>query len=1101
MAAQDMPAQPDPKGAVRPTLFLGLGGTGKEVLLRLRRRFYERMGVVGLPCMAYLWLDTDTRDNLAFGERVDETFAAVAFQPQEAISLLSGSVKDDLAQILFNRRTWPQIHSWLPPEVGRYGAEIADGAGGVRAVGRLTYFNHFADTINPALTEIIDSVRTHDRINRTRDFFARRELTPPDILDGATQIVLVSSLAGGTGCGTFLDAAFHLRHLVREYGVQVERIIAMLFMPNVFYAGSSGEVAMRSYGNAYAALKELEYYTLRLANAQTDLSLDFETEWERGSNQSTAGPPFNIAYLMEMKNEGGTPMEPENRTEVFDVVAESLYLDFMPGAFSTAKRSHYSNVAGSLAGVAGTNISFDNVALPQSFARRYASCGMSKIEIPVDRIKAACAAHLAHAVAAYINRESSDPRIGENVRGDMARLGLDAPGFLKQFGSGWKDNIRSVVGAAIPRSGVGSIEKVDELDKQIREKEAGLIAAEGDEPVRWGSAVGMIRNGTGAVARKIDEILGQWVRDTLENDARGLKILVSERQEGKAGQAETQDGYLRFMTEYLKDLYAASRPGATAVLDQMQAKAAADAKRFSARRDGILRELRQAVRSKGLMLLRRADWAKDTLLARLKEAEEQYCLASVEIVALDCARKAAQAAVESLAQRRPPLQALSTAMATLSQGFLAAYEKALSFGESVLLIRFFDRAKDWPSFYKLEVNAQGQAMDVDPRAEYRRFLSQKFATPSGGEPTLWNLLELFTRKGDREVRAKLRTFSEERFRVDFDSHPRQVDLLSHPQLAQNWEDAIDRMVRSAMPMARREASLGGSPVAVEKRAYLGVPRLAIESPQDAAFTEDVRNKLKSKVSLKPTEISVHPTGKPYEVYLYIVVYAFPLPALKIVTNECHKAYRDFYRALGNQSITEAKHQIPLHLSSQWEGKFEDLKVYTESEAQRIKEAREVLLFGGVLRVLEMAPDDEGRVVYSYNSGPPRYQTVRLGVQREAVGDLEDNDKLRAEFLQTVVGRERLLGKSLETYYWALHYMGRCGAFPKATTEDTLLNQRIDQIYQRLLEEKVAKESLDISAVKDPLADARAKIEGAVDWICGLPVLKEVSDWSARAVAK
>lgn len=57
-----MPGQPDlNSGVIRPTLFLGLGGTGKEVLLRLRRKFYERWGVTGLPCTSYLWMDTDQR--------------------------------------------------------------------------------------------------------------------------------------------------------------------------------------------------------------------------------------------------------------------------------------------------------------------------------------------------------------------------------------------------------------------------------------------------------------------------------------------------------------------------------------------------------------------------------------------------------------------------------------------------------------------------------------------------------------------------------------------------------------------------------------------------------------------------------------------------------------------------------------------------------------------------------------------------------------------------------------------------------------------------------------------------------------------------------
>ena len=47
---------------VAPTLLIGLGGTGKEVLLRFRRRLYERYGIFGFPTTGYLWIDTDTRN-------------------------------------------------------------------------------------------------------------------------------------------------------------------------------------------------------------------------------------------------------------------------------------------------------------------------------------------------------------------------------------------------------------------------------------------------------------------------------------------------------------------------------------------------------------------------------------------------------------------------------------------------------------------------------------------------------------------------------------------------------------------------------------------------------------------------------------------------------------------------------------------------------------------------------------------------------------------------------------------------------------------------------------------------------------------------------
>src|SRR5215213_5481628 len=181
-------------GAIRPTLFLGLGGTGKEVLLRLRRKFYERFGEPGLPCVSYLWLDTDTSDKMAQGEPMDAIFREVAFKEQEQIPLLRGKVKDDLAGVFRNQSQYPNIHNWLYGEVERFGTEIDNGAGGVRAVGRLTFYYHYLNSIDPRIRNILRNIKTQEVIDETR-----RRIGPADFI-ATPQVFLVTSVAGGTGC-------------------------------------------------------------------------------------------------------------------------------------------------------------------------------------------------------------------------------------------------------------------------------------------------------------------------------------------------------------------------------------------------------------------------------------------------------------------------------------------------------------------------------------------------------------------------------------------------------------------------------------------------------------------------------------------------------------------------------------------------------------------------------------------------------------------------------------------------------------------------------------------------------------------------------------
>src|SRR5579875_4160522 len=73
---------------VRPTVFVGLGGTGMEVLLRLRRRILQAEwngtrinNLSDFPVARFLYFDTDTNEARETGRAAtsDPMAAAVAF--------------------------------------------------------------------------------------------------------------------------------------------------------------------------------------------------------------------------------------------------------------------------------------------------------------------------------------------------------------------------------------------------------------------------------------------------------------------------------------------------------------------------------------------------------------------------------------------------------------------------------------------------------------------------------------------------------------------------------------------------------------------------------------------------------------------------------------------------------------------------------------------------------------------------------------------------------------------------------------------------------------------------------------------------------------
>lgn len=1072
--------QQDVAGAIRPTLFIGLGGTGKEVLLRLRRKFYERFGAPGLPCVSYLWMDTDTSDNMAQGEPMDAIFREVSFSEREQIPLLRGKVKEDLAEVFRNRSQFPHIHNWLYQEVERFGTEIEDGAGGVRAIGKLTFYYHCINTIDPRIRSILREIKTQEVIDETK-----RIIGPADFI-ASPQIFLVTSVAGGTGCGTFLDCVFLLKKLSREV-IALDRIVGLIFLPSVYYPTANGEAAQRSYGNAYAALKELEFYTLRRRDFKADrpeddtgLSIDYEAEWARGRMEKVQGPPFSVSYLLDRENEGEIGLA--TRSELFHMVAESLFLDFMPGAFSTGKRSHYSNVTQYLSGPQGSSVSYEGIDMAQEFARRYASFGMSKIEIPTDLLKGACASQLAHDILKYWDRDNIESNIRASVLEEMnspeRRLGDE--GLISRFDANWRTTIRTEVEAIFRGQKVKESSHVDDIAARINEFQSRVLRAEGSDPARWGTVVASIRGQRQKVQEGLKVDLRQWLKDVLNDPARGPRAAV------------VGNSYMHQLIENLKSYYQARDGVAQPRFEARRLEAEQDLEFWKAESEVIKKEIKDALANTGVAALRLRDWTVDTLIERLKDAQQQYALAAAEVCLMEEVKQVAKSGVDYLERTRPALVKFTESLDIMAKRFLGKKEGFLSYGEGVLFLRYFDAEHDWEAFYALDVDSEKQPLRVRPDAEQRRYLDDKF----GAQSSLWELVEHFGREGEAGVESTLGKHCEARFIRDFEGNPRQVNVLDHPHLKDrvDMQAAIDKLVRCARPMIKRDAQMGGAQVQAERWAYLGIAENSVEPY--ASFIRKVRDKLHA-LGYDDGHIEVLSTGKPWEVYLYLVSYAFPLPSLPEVTSEYHNAYYSFYHDLRRSKKLDES-QIPLHLSKEWEGKFDDLHVYGDKEAKEIKEALETLLFGSILKVLVLKVNESGVPEYSYRRnafGGSRPEI--LGSRRETIDILRNNATLRHLLLTTISLREKELKKTqTRNYYWLLLYLRFSEAFPPKSPERTLILKKLEEIGTKLAKSGSNPESLSLEQLDEPdrAAEAKKRLGESVQWSGDFPILKDLTYW-------
>jgi hypothetical protein len=215
---------------VRPTVFVGLGGTGKEILLRLRMKFFERYSVTSYPCISYIWIDTDMQNRNVDRKEVDPLFERVFFSQSEKVDIQV----PDPSDFLNNPTNYSNILEWMPPAVLQSGLRIQDGAGQVRAKGRFSFYWNFRqvqEKLNQAITNVINveaRARTH-QFSDANDL----ALDLDDSWGACVNFFVATSLAGGTGSGTFLDAAFFIRQIAYEQGFKPD-ITGLLFLSSLF---------------------------------------------------------------------------------------------------------------------------------------------------------------------------------------------------------------------------------------------------------------------------------------------------------------------------------------------------------------------------------------------------------------------------------------------------------------------------------------------------------------------------------------------------------------------------------------------------------------------------------------------------------------------------------------------------------------------------------------------------------------------------------------------------------------------------------------------------------------------------------------------------
>ena len=316
---------------LRPTLFIGAGGTGMEVMMRIRRRILSavwnpqhptRVESIGqFPVARFLHFDLDSGAVIDGGksQRTDPWYSLVKLSDEERlvehIDLAQYHESDD------SLARFPLIESWMPlrpKKLRSLGIDPTKGAGQIRAIARLYLFDKYPK-LRSRIKGALNSLGSNAGAERKEDY-QRLGLR---VDTSKFRIVVIASCAGGTGAGSAMDLGWIAKAVAREE-VSSSQVDLVMFLPSG-YAHANKE---RTEANAYATMMELET-AMRDMNAQV--------RWADPDSLVGKGAPFDDVYFVDTANLSNNATQ--DIKDVYQMVADSLFEDFASADFANSKRS------------------------------------------------------------------------------------------------------------------------------------------------------------------------------------------------------------------------------------------------------------------------------------------------------------------------------------------------------------------------------------------------------------------------------------------------------------------------------------------------------------------------------------------------------------------------------------------------------------------------------------------------------------------------------------------------------------------------------------------------------------------------------------------
>lgn len=356
---------------VCPTLFVGLGGCGCQIVMRVARHLKSRPDYAERykDLTKFALIDTNINDLELHREDADESFLISDFEKEAYANLASGKLFLEADEY---------FTQWVPKDY-RFRAGDTAGAGQIRIESRLgSYYQMKHGDLVPRFRRLLESLKRHEHGHRRLD-------------TSEIRIVLCFSIAGGTGSGSFLPLAYMLRDHARALGKP--NMLGVCVLPAVF-EDKTGANKDGTFANSYAALKEVEHL-MKLGSPESSFfptdGIEFHYDPSDTSKRAVREKPFEFLYLID-KPESFSVDRP------VDAAADGLYLQLFSPLFAV-QAGDYDNYTQHQRFLVPHD--FEAKGIP-GFTSFYGSYGSAVLLVPTDGLAEYCS----RAAALNIMRQS-----------------------------------------------------------------------------------------------------------------------------------------------------------------------------------------------------------------------------------------------------------------------------------------------------------------------------------------------------------------------------------------------------------------------------------------------------------------------------------------------------------------------------------------------------------------------------------------------------------------------------------------------------------------------------------------------------------------------